>query len=481
MITGVAMLALATRGQAMLPPLPPIPREFRGVWVATVDNIDWPSKRTLSTAAEQAELIKLLDKAQAMHLNAIVFQVRPSADALYPSKLEPWSEFLTGKQGQVPSPSWDPIAFAVREAHKRGLELHCWFNPYRALHPAQKGPVAANHISKTNPGVVKKYGPFLWMDPGEAVVQRRTEEVILDVVRRYDVDGVHIDDYFYPYREKDPKTKEFIDFPDGASWSRYKGGLSRGDWRRKNVDDFIEHMYVAIKREKRWVKFGISPFGIYRPGMPAGIKAGVDQYADLYADALRWYSKGWCDYFAPQLYWPIAQTPQAYEALLQWWAVNNDSHRHLWAGNYTSRLFDGSPPWAASEVVDQIRLTREMPGASGNIHFSMKAFLLDSGGIDEALADGIYDKPAFVPASPWLADGRPPAPKLASSKGGRVVWTSSATAFGVSVCRGGRWSDWKPTDDPELSVDTDGLDGVAVVAFDRAQQQSAPLIVRKWR
>ena len=175
---------------------PPVRREFRGVWVATVDNIDWPTKRTLTTQQQKNELIGIMERCQSMKLNAVVFQVRPSADALYPSSLEPWSEYLTNKQGKAPNPAWDPLQFAVHEAHKRGLELHVWLNPYRANHPAQKGPLAASHLAKTHPSIVKKYGRYLWMDPGEPLVQKRTLDVVKDVVRRYDIDGVHIDDYF---------------------------------------------------------------------------------------------------------------------------------------------------------------------------------------------------------------------------------------------------------------------------------------------
>lgn len=205
---------------------PPMAREFRAAWVATVDNIDWPSKRDLTVTEQQTELIRILDTAKAMNLNALILQVRPSADALYASRLEPWSEFLTGRQGRSPEPFYDPLEFAVTQAHLRGLELHCWFNPYRAYHPAQKGPIASRHVARTNPRIVKRYGSYLWMDPGEPEVQRRSLAVMLDVVRRYDIDGVHIDDYFYPYKEKGPDGK-YMEFPDEPSFQRYKDGGER--------------------------------------------------------------------------------------------------------------------------------------------------------------------------------------------------------------------------------------------------------------
>ncbi len=215
--------------------LPPKPmREFRGVWVATVNNIDWPSKRGLSTAEQKAELLAILDRAAQLKLNAIIFQVRPACDAMYASKIEPWSEYLTGTMGKAPEPFYDPLEFAIEEAHKRGLELHAWFNPFRALHPSAKSPIATNHVSKTKSDLVRRYGKHLWLDPGERDVQDYTLSVVLDVMKRYDVDGIHFDDYFYPYKEKNGGGAE-MDFPDDASWKKYgaRSGLSRDDWRRR--------------------------------------------------------------------------------------------------------------------------------------------------------------------------------------------------------------------------------------------------------
>ena len=308
---------------------PTVAREFRAVWVATVDNIDWPSKRTLGTDEQKAELITLLDRAASTGLNAVIFQVRPAGDALYESSIEPWSEYLTGRQGKAPSPLWDPLAFAVKEAHARGLELHAWFNPYRAKHPSAKGPLARSHLSRTNPSLVKTYGTHLWMDPGEPAVRARTLKVVLDVVKRYDIDGVHLDDYFYPYKEK--RTNGSTDFPDDASFKKYRkagGDLDRDDWRRSNVDKLIEAMHVGIAKTKPWVKFGISPFGIWRPGNPESV-VGFDAYTQLYADSRKWLRAGWVDYFTPQLYWAIAPEKQSYPKLLAWWAGQNEKGRHL--------------------------------------------------------------------------------------------------------------------------------------------------------
>lgn len=394
------MLALLL-SHLIAPDLPKAPREFRAVWVATVDNIDWPSKRTLTTDQQKTELIRILDKVVALNMNAVILQVRPSCDSLYDSKLEPWSEFLTNKQGQAPNPYYDPLKFAVDEAHKRGLELHAWFNPYRAKHPAMKGDLAPSHIRNTHPNLAKSYGRYLWLDPGEPEVQKRSLDVMLDVVKRYAIDGVHIDDYFYPYAERGADGKT-IPFPDQDSYAKYGKGLSLSDWRRKNVDDFIQRLYAGIKRTKRSVKFGISPFGIYRPNVPEGIKAGVDQYEDLSADALKWFRNGWCDYFTPQLYWPIKQTPQSYPVLLKWWASQNAKGRHLWPGNFTGRVRTDDGNWPPQEIVDQIEITRKTPGATGNVHFSMRVFMLNAQGLNDVLLAGPYKEKALIPASPWL-------------------------------------------------------------------------------
>jgi len=384
---------------------PSLAREFRGVWIASVANIDWPSKPGLPAAEAKAELVRLFDRAKASGLNAIILQVRPAGDALYASDLEPWSEFLTGQQGRAPSPWWDPLKFAVEEAHRRGLELHAWFNPYRARHPSEKGPQSSRHVANRMSSQVKRYGTHLWMDPGEPAVREHTMRVILDVVKRYDIDGVHIDDYFYPYKERDRRGR-MIEFPDSASYARYRYGggiLSRDDWRRQNVDHLVQDLYTRIHEAKPWVKFGVSPFGIWRPGFPERI-TGFDAYAELYADARKWLREGWVDYFAPQLYWPVLQVGQEYPVLLRWWSEQNAFGRHLWPGNYASKVGEGSrTAWRTGEIVDQVVATRADPGASGNIHFSAKVFLEDRDSLATRLARQVYGDPALVPRSPWLA------------------------------------------------------------------------------
>ena len=269
--------------EKIIPPSPP--REFRAAWIATVGNSSWPSKSGLTTAQQKSELIAILDRTVALKMNAVIFQVRPACDALYQSSIEPWSEYLTGVQGRAPSPFYDPLAFAITEAHKRGLELHAWFNPFRAHHFQATSPIANNHISKSHPEWVRGYGKYLWLDPGDSAVRDYSLRVVMDVVKRYDVDGVHFDDYFYPYREKNSKGVE-MDFPDSQTWKKFgaESGLARDDWRRRNVDRFMEKVYLSIKQEKPWVKFGISPFGIWRPQNPPSIK-GFDAYAEIFADS----------------------------------------------------------------------------------------------------------------------------------------------------------------------------------------------------
>ncbi len=463
----------------------PAAREFRGAWVATVDNIDWPSKRTLSTSQQQAELIAILDKARALHLNAIIFQVRPSADALYASKLEPWSEYLTGQQGRPPNPYWDPLEFAIREAHKRGLQLHAWFNPYRAYHPTAKGPLASNHISKTHPEAVKPYGKLLWMDPSDPYVQNHSLAVIEDVVRRYDIDGVHIDDYFYPYPIQDANKRE-VPFPDDRTWNAYVasgGKLSKGAWRRQSVDQFIQRMYVGVKRIKPWVMVGISPFGIYRPGVPSGIQAGVDQYGSLYADVKKWLQNGWCDYLAPQLYWKIAQPPQSYPVLLKWWCDVNSKGRLIVAGNYTSRLDKGVSDWPLQELIDQISITRKEERAAGNIHFSMKALQRGYKGIDQALAQGPYTMYSLPPATSWLGSQKPAMPlKIDAVRTGAdciVDWSppieSKNVSYALYASINGGWKLLTSTSETQMRVrGGENFDQFAVTTVSRTGIESDP-------
>jgi uncharacterized lipoprotein YddW (UPF0748 family) len=392
--------------------LPAVDREFRGVWVATVANLDWPSRRSLPSAQAQAELIRILDAARDQGLNAVILQVRPMGDAFYDSAIEPWSDFLTGESGRAPSPYWDPLAFAIEQAHARGLELHAWFNPFRASFVSKRTPLAANHVTRRRPDLVRTYGTFYWMDPGEPDARRLALDVITDVVRRYDVDAVHIDDYFYPYQERDAAGR-LIAFPDDATWDRIgvHTGMTRNDWRRSNVDTFVEQLYAAVRAEKQHVRVGISPFGIWRPGHPATVR-GLDSYNDLYADSRKWLVNGWADYYAPQLYWRTHAPQQPYTDLLQWWSEQNPHGRHIWAGNIPNNINSGERGWRSGEILEQVRLTREHPGFTGNVHFSVTGLLRNADGLADAFRTAVYGKPALVPATPWLGNGTPARPAV---------------------------------------------------------------------
>jgi uncharacterized lipoprotein YddW (UPF0748 family) len=468
---------------------PPVAREFRGVWVATVGNIDWPSRPGLPSSQQQRELIAILDRAVALGLNAVIFQVRPAGDALYDSKLEPWSAVLSGRQGVAPAPFYDPLEFAITEAHKRGLELHAWFNPYRAGRVGTGAEPARNHIRVRRPDLVVRYGSYLWMDPGQNDVLAHTRAVILDVVKRYDVDAIHIDDYFYPYRETDGRGRT-LPFPDEASWKKYRaasGNLSRDDWRRQNVDRLVAELYKGIRETKPWVKFGVSPFGIWRPGHPHGV-VGLDSYVEIYADSRKWLRNGWVDYLAPQLYWRVAAPRQPYDRLLDWWVAENAHGRHLWPGLFTSKSAEydnGGFTWRAAEILEQVRLTRERSGATGNIHFSMRALESNRDSIVQRLAH-TYLEPALVPSSPWL-DSRPPATPQAlavpdHATGSVAVRFSPGDGKRVShwVVRERRAGHWETRILPgaERSYtawngDGGGVEELIVTAIDRVGNESA--------
>jgi uncharacterized lipoprotein YddW (UPF0748 family) len=396
-------------------------REFRGAWVACVWNSDWPSKAGLSTESQKAELIQIITRLQELNFNALILQVRPEGDALYSSQLEPWSAWITGTQGKAPEPFYDPLEFAIAECHKRNIEVHAWFNPYRAKTSIKEGKNVSPHIALTNPECVYQWGNQLWMDPGAKIVQDRSYNVIIDVVRRYDVDGIHLDDYFYPY------PIEGKSFPDDKTYTAYKaagGKLNLGDWRRENVNQMVQRLSQGIKNTKSHVKFGISPFGIYRPGQPTGIM-GLDAYEVLYADSKKWLEQGWVDYIAPQLYWRTDQAKQSYPALLKWWTENNPKQRHVYAGNNIGQL-DGKA-WKDEEIEKQVRISRNLVGdlSLGNIFFSMSSITDNRQGISETFKNSIYAKPALSPTMSWRSTTPPPPPTGLSVSNRRLTWNVS--------------------------------------------------------
>jgi len=304
--------------------------EFRGVWIASVANIDWPKSGMTDPAAQRADFIRILDQHQRNGMNAMIVQIRPAADAFYPSSYEPWSEWLTGEQGKAPQPYWDPLVFMIEETHKRGMEFHAWLNPYRAVQTVGKSSIASDHITRKKPEWFLIYGEKKYFDPGNKDAQRFVVNVVRDIVRRYPVDAIHMDDYFYPYRIA---GKEF---PDAASYAKSGSRLNKEDWRRSNVDSIIVAISKAIKEEKPLVRFGISPFSVWRNSDkdPRGSdsRAGQTNYDDLYADILLWLEKGWIDYVTPQLYLEIGHDKIAYEKLLDWWSKNGYG-KHIYIGH----------------------------------------------------------------------------------------------------------------------------------------------------
>jgi uncharacterized lipoprotein YddW (UPF0748 family) len=469
---------------------PPVAREFRAAWITSVWNQDWPSRTGLSAAQQQAEAIRILDRAQQLKLNALLFQVRPMGDALWASPREPWSQFLMGNVGA--DPGYDPLQFWTEEAHRRGLELHAWFNPYR-VGSVSTLSYPAQHISRVRPEWVLSYGKSRWLDPGQPGVNRYVRGVVEEVVRLYDIDGVHFDDYFYPYSEKDPAGKP-IPFPDAASYRKYLnsgGRLSLADWRRDNVNTLVRDTYRDVKRLKSWVKFGISPFGIWKSGYPAGIR-GMSAVDEIYADSRRWLQEGWVDYLTPQLYWPISAPAQSYPVLLKWWSEQNTGKRHLWPGHAVHRI--GRPEYTAAEIINQVRMTRAQAStaslSSGGVLFGWSTVMQNKGGIAGALQN-TWQTPALVPPSPWLDARAPVAPRLQSTFDGtsgalNVSWEGGDREkphlWILQTQTGGSWNTQILSG---ATVETQIVaaagywpQSLALSAVDRCGNQSVPVVVR---
>ena len=453
-------------------------REFRGAWIATVDNVDFPSKKGLPTEQQKAEIIRDLDLAKILRLNAVVFQVRPMTDAVYRSSLEPWSEFLTGEMGKAQD--FDPLEFLVAEAHKRGILVHAWFNPYRAFHP-KATTISKDHVSKTKPDIVRQYGKSMWLDPTSREGQQHSIVVIADVLRRYDIDGVHFDDYFYPYAERDT-TGEKIDFPDDDNWKAYKksgGNLGRGDWRRSNVNDFIAAVGRTIKQIKPDVVYGISPFGIWQPEPDKGI-SGFNSYEELYADSRKWLQDGTVDYLAPQLYWETAKKGQSFPVLLDWWKRQNTKGRFIWPGIAAYRI-GSTPTFNTDEIKDQIELTRKSAETSGAIYFSFKSLRNDMGGVQKTLRDRVYTRDAIVPQFTWIASAKPESPKVTVSRDEKYVrasWTERGSRkafwFVVYARDKGGWSySVLPASERSIVLSADRkIEKIEVTSVDRLGNES---------
>jgi uncharacterized lipoprotein YddW (UPF0748 family) len=387
-------------------------REFRAAWIATVSNIDWPSKQGLPAVQQQQELMKRLDALRAMGCNAVILQIRPAADALYASELEPWSRYLSGKQGQQPFPAYDPLSFAIEEAHKRNMELHAWFNPFRALTDSKKNPNPPSHVTFKHPDWIISYGGKSYIDPGIPEAREYVTNVIMDVVRRYDIDGVHLDDYFYPYRIAG------VEFGDSRSYGRFKESFTNKDeWRRNNVSTFVATLYNNIKGEKLFVKFGISPFGVWRNASkdPEGsaTRGGQTCYDDLYSDIILWQKKGWVDYTLPQLYWEHGHRAAAFETLLPWWENHSYQH-HMYFGLGVYRMAESKAQiWQGpTEILQQIEDIRNKCEHPGVVFYSASSFDKISSALKDSLKLSANKNIAFPPAMPWLDKLAPNAPEL---------------------------------------------------------------------
>lgn len=415
----VAGILLSQQVSAQIPPK----REFRAAWIATVLNLDWPSTRGGDPQVQRNQLITILDGLKAAGINAVIFQVRSECDAMYPSTIEPWSYWLTGQQGSASILPFDPLQFVLQEAHLRGMEVHAWFNPYRAERSVGNYVTAGNHVVNANSDWILTFGTLKMLDPGIPGAREHVMSVIADVVRRYDVDGVHWDDYFYPYSG--------ITNQDSLSWALYNRGFSnRADWRRDNVNILVRGVYDSIQVIRPRTKFGISPFGIWKSGNPAGI-VGTSAYDALYCDALAWLNGGYIDYLTPQLYWPFGGG-QDYAKLMPWWAGEVAAKgKHFYPGQAPYRITDDN--WGASELPNQIRLNRSTPGSRGSVFFRARYGVTNNPkGFADSLKNDLYKYPALRPVMTWKETTPPNAPtgltinKLTSSA--VISWTAPTIA-----------------------------------------------------
>jgi uncharacterized lipoprotein YddW (UPF0748 family) len=369
--------------------------ELRAVWVATVSNIDFPAKPTVNSDIQKQEFIRLADMHKNNGMNALVVQIRPATDAFYPSPYEPWSQWLTGTQGQPPVPYYDPLKFMIEETHKRGMEFHAWMNPYRAVFNVNGSSIAPAHITNVHPEWFLTYGDKRFFDPGNKDAQKYVTAVVRDVVSRYPVDAIHFDDYFYPYRIN---GKEF---PDWSSFNKYGKGMTKDDWRRSNTDSIILMLSKAIKEENKKCQFGISPFGVWRNAdkdpLGSNTKAGQTNYDDLYADILLWLRNDWIDYVAPQLYWEIGHPLADFETLINWW--NNNSYgKNCYIGIGIYRAGSNAAWKDKTQLPRQIEMLRSKPNINGMIFYNSNTFQKNPNGWNDSLRLNYFQYPVSTPA-----------------------------------------------------------------------------------
>jgi uncharacterized lipoprotein YddW (UPF0748 family) len=470
-------------------------RQLRGMWIATVTGIDWPSDTGHPPARQQAEYLRLLDTATALHLNAVFVQIRPTADAFYPSPYEPWSQWITGKQGK--NPGYDVLGYMLKEAHARGLEFHAWFNPYRVSRQKNIKKLAATNPARRHPSWVRRYGGGLWYDPGLPQVRDLVGNVVRDVVRKYDIDGVHFDDYFYPYPESG-------DFPDKATYRAYgKGFKTKADWRRDNVNTLIRRVSGEVHRAKPWVRFGISPFGVWRNASTdraGSATRALQSYDDIYADSRLWVRRGWVDYIVPQLYWPIGDPRADYRTLTAWWSRQvRGTGVQLAIGHGAYRVGEPGPWRRPAELSRQLDVNGKYPEVRGDVFFSARDLAANRRGFAARIAAAHYSRPALIPADPRRATGAPPAPPTkvtakftvtaaGAARGGTVTvrWRPSGAARYAVYRVAGKRPGCAPVDPRALLTTTNGAmiadpslrPGAActyyVTALDRTHRESAP-------
>jgi len=468
-------------------------RQLRGMWIATVGNIDWPKAGRRSVDQQKADFRKLLDTARAMNLNAVFVQIRPNSDAFYDSPYEPWSQWITGTPGK--DPGYDVLKFMLDEAHARNLEFHAWFNPYRVSREGDLKKLAPDSPARRNPGWVRKYGKGLWYDPGLPEVRDLVVKAVLDVVRKYDIDAVHFDDYFYPYPEAGAG-----EFPDQDTYKTYGKGMRKDDWRRQNVDTLVKTVSERIRQAKPWVRFGISPFGVWRNDTtdPQGSPTrALQSYDDLHADTRKWIREEWIDYVTPQLYWPIGDARADYAKLVDWWARQVEGTKvQLTIGQAAYRVGKDAAWRKPDELSRHLKLNARYPAVRGDVYFSASDLVANRQGFATRLRDDHYTRPALPPVSPAAVDrdqtGQGPAPaRRVRAEGGdrgvRVTWNASGDAVAYAVYRvDGKRAACAPVTPGTLLTTVRGggiVDPTAkpgrtytyyVTAVDRMQRESAP-------
>lgn len=412
-------------------------REFRSAWITTLTNLDWPSKRGLTSEQQKAEFFTILKNFQANSINSVIFQVRASSDAFYKSELSPWSEWLTGTQGKAPDNDFDPLQFMVKECHERNMEFHAWFNPFRAISHTKFSSIAKNHITNLKPEWFFQYGNTKYYNPGIPEVRAYIIDVVLEVVNNYDIDGVHFDDYFYPYTIGDREI------PDSAEFSKYGSDFATiEDWRRNNINLLVEEVSCAIKEAKAHVKFGISPLAIWRNKNqdPEGSNtfAAQTNFDNLYSDTKLWMKNGWVDYMAPQLYGTTKSKYANYTHLVDWWSKLEYDH-HLYVGHAIYKLDQRNGSYVKKEeLIRQVEISRSKENICGNIYFRADAFTSNHQNFQKDLSAGVYKYPSLIPAMSWIDSIPPNAPeklKLRNKKEGVLV----------------KWSAPEPTEDMDTA------------------------------